>query len=215
MLAFGGPLHGIDGWSCSLRVSTGTAVPTRAQEEASLAAAKTACINFVAGGSHIASVAQLAWVKLNRVNTEGHYERDYTNVVEVLPMQPGGYGGVRHAPQVALVATLLTGSKRGLASSGRIYVPSPGAAVGADGRISTSDAAVMQSAVTTLVQSINAIENLGDVMVGSRVGTGAARPVTGVVVGRTLDTMRSRRAQLPEQRGVLTAIAPAPAGTDF
>lgn len=214
LLAFGGPLFTLEEWSCTLRLGAPLQAVSRAQEESALEQCEAALRTFV-GATLIGSQAKLGWVKLNRVNTEGRYVNEYTNVREVSPAVAGGGQAVVHPPQVSIVTTLHTAAGRGLASKGRMYLPQPNFLLLVDGRISAQDAAAASTRVATLIEALSAIPEISGVRVASRVRQGEIRRVTGVSTGRTLDTVRSRRASLPEDRSPIVVVQAGDGGGDF
>lgn len=143
----------------------------------------------------------LTGIKLNRINTSGHYadpdtmEHTYTTPIY------GSVGG-NVAPQLTMVSTLLTNLPRGRGSKGRMFLPpqAPLLSIGNDGLVTASDALTVATRSLELVTDLNALyEPLGaSVVVASRTGAGSMRVVNGVRVGRVPDTMRSRRNKQPE-----------------
>lgn len=119
--------------------------------------------------------------------------------------------------QGSLVATLTTSLPRGLASKGRVFLP-PSARYNTttSGLISTADATAIADSVRILITALNANPQVGNVQVFSRgkrqrgpdlpngkrtytyPNPGAAFNVTGVRVGRVIDTQRRRRRALVE-----------------
>ena len=71
--------------------------------------------------------------------------------------------------------------------------------VGADGRIDPGEVTVVKNAFNTLLTDLNAIDAGFKVAVMSRkAGAAIGRNVTGVEIGRVLDTQRRRRNKLAE-----------------
>lgn len=155
--------------------------------------------------SMISSRAQLDFVKLNKINVEGKYADQGNSHVRFLNPKING-GGVGNAPpnQVALALTLTTDVQRGPANKGRIYMPLPMCVPAPDGLISIADATSIMHSFRTLLEDISDTPGIDgaetpDVLVMSRkAGSPAARYVTGVKVGRVLDTQRRRRNHLKE-----------------
>jgi len=209
LLAFGGPLFGGEQWSMSLRSTVGGGIEDNVPVHQGVLETLRPILQawITDNGSSIGSQARLGWAKYNRIMPTGLYKHGSTARVDYLP--PVGPTQVtQHAPQVSLVATLETGQSRGLAHRGRIFLPAPRASVGADGRISAGDANSYATSIAGLISALNAIETYGLTVVMSNVREGSTRPVTGVSVGRTLDTMRSRRTSLIEERSAPVAVAP-------
>lgn len=124
-----------------------------------------------------------------------------------------GATGVYNPPQVALVATLLSDTPRGLAAKGRMYLPAPAANVDNTGKISTVVRDAIRTNLATFFTNLNGNANVpADVILASfgrtppAVGGGVSRLVTSVRVGNVLDTQRRRRNQLVESyaSGVVT-----------
>jgi hypothetical protein len=206
LLSFGGTLRGTDEqWSCGLRFGGTISAETVTQGEcATLAGVLSTWVN---ASTTIGQQAHLSWVKYNRLNNLGKYIEAQTNVIYYEPAaEPRAVTVSTHPNQIALVASLETGFKRGLAHIGRIYLPIPTASVGNDGRISTTAQDSAAADVKTLIDALNNALPMNTIMIMSKVREGETRVVTGVSVGRVLDTMRSRRTSLKESR-VLVPLA--------
>lgn len=200
-LQWGGKLPGGEGWSCGLRMAK-VLGGDLAQDAGWLNAAKTAVQAYhTNASSFISGGAKLSFVKANVINADGHYKFDTNNEVIVADV-PGTNGDATpiHPNQVTYAVTLLTGFTRGPAHKGRFYVPLPNIIIGADGLMSTSNQTSAKTTANTLITALNAITANIQVAVFSRKsGAPAHRLVTGVTVGRALDTQRRRRKSLPEQ----------------
>jgi len=153
----------------------------------------------------IGAQARLAWLKFNRIGVDGKYVNAFTNRHDWAPTLATSSGSP-YPPQVSLVATFETGAARGLAHRGRMFLPTPLAAIDADGRITGGAAASAATKVAALLSALNALPGYGESRVYSNVRAGASRPITGVTVGRVLDTMRSRRSQLAEERSPVMPV---------
>ena len=139
-------------------------------------------------------------VKLNEIGTEGRYVSEGDTVEHVYEPPIAGLGTINLPPQAATAVTLLTSASRGLASKGRFYLPRLAQGVGPDGRLTTSTQSQLLTMTTAFIDSLN--DELGSEMnvgVVSNRRAGAYRTVTGVQVGRVVDTMRSRRKGLEEE----------------
>ncbi len=198
-LQWGGTLPGGDEWSCGLRLQpVGQGVANNLQSRVDAAAAAVEAFH-TNGQSLISSRAILTFTKLNAIGVNGRYIAD-TTLEHVHANVPGGGLDTRTpANQVTLVVSLLTGFSRGAAHRGRFYMPLPSTVVQADGRIATGDRDVVKTSATTFIAALNAIDAGFKVAVMSRkVGAAIGRNVTGVEVGRVLDTQRRRRNKLVE-----------------
>ena len=152
----------------------------------------------------------LRTIKANRVDVNGRYQDQGQTTAYEYPA-PGirPSSGLNWPPQIALAVSLRTDNPRGLAGKGRFYLPCP--AVGAlspAGQIPEADATRVAGFVVTWLNSLQAAFPTWQVGVASDVREGAIQPVTGVSVGRVLDTIRSRRAKMIESYHLPKAIAP-------
>lgn len=149
--------------------------------------------------ARISQAARLTALKLNMIGENGRYLSQSETVWHDYgaPGLAGG-GGNYFPPQVALAVSLLTDSSRGRAHAGRFYLPTPAAGIEGDGRWGAGPATEVAASVTTMLDAINGAVSGYTVGVASDIGTGTFRRCTGIRVGRTLDTIRSRRTSLPE-----------------
>jgi hypothetical protein len=152
------------------------------------------------GGLRPLAPVRLTGIKLNRIDINGHYEDPETREF-TYPTAAVGVGNTYPPPQLSLAATLRTRLPRGRGSRGRMYLP-PVAAFGSpgtDGRLTAAQATDVASSVASLVERLNATYTLvGRVGVASNAGAGVHEHVTEIGVGRTIDTIRSRRSSLIE-----------------
>lgn len=159
--------------------------------------------------SGVTDMAQLVEMKWNRIGTNGKYVHDDTRVIGFDPVAGfgGGYRGVYLPPQCSLAVTLRTGKTRGLARWGRFYLPAPGFQT--DNNTGTIPKAAQISVAGHWGAWLDGLTtNIGNASVGmipvvmsrgrNGTGPGAFNPVTAVEVGGVVDTIRSRRADIPE-----------------
>jgi hypothetical protein len=164
---------------------------------------------------------RLTELKVAHIQTDGLYPPDEASYSHFyLPPIAGTIAPPEgQLPQATLVATLLTGVPRGLASKGRIYLPpttryKPDVATGL---IPSNYAQLYANNVMKLINAINATSVIGEVRVFSKgkgvkvddpahrrwewtyPNPGVSSAVTAVRVGRVIDTQRRRRRQLGEQ----------------
>lgn len=198
-LSLSGALRGGETWSMGFRMTGMGFDGPQAGEEAALAELVTRIQTWWGTQNVMGAGVWLGTIKYNNINMSGKYTFPYT-VRHDFPTQLSSASTCTHPNQVAMVATLETGQTRGLAHRGRIYLPLPPMPVGTDGKISEANATGAAATVKGLLDTINAAPGSGRVLIGSKVGVGAFRNVTGVSVGRVLDTMRSRRTSLTEGR---------------
>lgn len=113
-----------------------------------------------------------------------------------------------YPPQIALVASLIA-PNRGAAKYGRMYLPTA-APIAVDGRVAASIATGIATHVGTFLKACSDAVDLPlqpdstpCINVSDRGGPdGTFQVVDHVEVGRVLDTMRSRRSSLVEERQV-------------
>lgn len=211
LLNMSGPHFVNERWSMGLRLDTSDFLPDNSQEAQQqlcedYAAAVVA--GFTAGELSSGTQSKIDLIKFNRIGLDGRYIHSWTNLVEYqVPVAPTATSP--HAPQVALAVTLDTGTGRGLARQGRIFVPSPTMNVAADGRFLVNTATNSATLAAAFINRINAVDPPRRVVVASSVREGAIRPVTAVAVGRVLDTIRTRRRSLEEERAFANVQGPA------
>lgn len=160
---------------------------------------------FTAFGNGFSSAYTFEQVKLAMIGTNGKY--DGTDPVISTPTTTvnGGSSGNPLPPQLALVATLVAGSGKGLAGKGRMYLPGIKFGVDGGGHITQSDCQGIANGLKTFFDTINASTSrpgpVANVSGGhAKLGGVGARnvPVNGVRVGNVYDTQRRRRSSLQE-----------------
>lgn len=214
-LQFGGKLPGNEDWSCGIRLAgTGVGV-TEAMSDAILAgmdvgaflethAAPKVLAYFTDGNLSLSASALLTFAKLNLILRTGHY--DSLNSHEHVFANVNGAGGANNRPpnQVALAVSLTTGFDRGPAHRGRFYLPLPAGLVDSAGLWPANLAVSAAAATKTFLEALSDVPGIdlpgspGAVVMSRKAGSPACRRVTGVEVGRVLDTQRRRRRSLPE-----------------
>ena len=130
-------------------------------------------------------------------------------VVDVTGDSIAGTAGTKYPPQVALCATLVA-VDRGPAKFGRFYIPSPADGLNSDWRLTVAQATAYANKSTQLLKSVSDAIDLvlgsssTGLNVSSRGGSGAGtkQEIDHVECGRVLDTVRSRRRSLLEERVV-------------
>jgi hypothetical protein len=161
----------------------------------------------------VGASATLEYVKMARIGTDGHYIDDKPVISNQAPAGSAGSGVSAHPPQIALAVTLLGPNPRGAAGKGRLYLPNPAFAVAGDGRISAAQAEAVANHIAGFINQVNTIMTGAVHIVGPATATGragASQPVTGIRVGRVLDTMRSRRSSMPEEPVAATVAITTP-----
>lgn len=189
---FGDAFGEVENWQVGLRIAAPFVPPTTDELEALDAAFATllsANVAFPAGRRYLG-------VKVAPQDVNGRYP-DGVDAVEYLRPTPVSGGSGAGYPQIALVLSMRTARSRGYASNGRMYIPSSLGITAGTGLISAADAGNAATAGATFIGAVNAV-GIGIASVMSTVGTGRSEPITGVRVGRVMDTQRRRRNQLPE-----------------
>lgn len=162
---------------------------------------------FQRAATKIWSGAVLTEVKFARIGADGLYVADPYIVTTATPgseqslVPAGGF-------QLSLACSLTTAT-RGAKGRGRFYLPQPYIATQGDGLILDVDRDGVANSVAQMITDINdqvGVDSTDDtVIVASSAGVNSR--VTGVRVGRVLDTIRSRRRQLDESYDPPVAVA--------
>lgn len=200
-LQFGGKIFQSERWSCSLMMHAPGAVFMTAQQAYTPLNAW-----FTRSASRCSAAATLDEVKFNNivksVDIKGvHWRYPVGHITDVFaPAAPSTGNSQATYPQVSLTVGLTTLLPRGRGHAGRIYPPSGQDTIASEldpsGRMPGAAVAAVAGSFRTLVTELNAL--------GPKVCVFSARAesielVTGVRVGRVVDTMRSRRTSLPEE----------------
>ena len=197
---WGGSLPGGEIWSCGLRMARATPTGPPAYSTALMTGAVAAISAYHQRQiTWISPRCLLQYVKVNAITVDGKYAENVTHETVVANLAGGGNVDNTPANQIALAVSLTTGVSRGPAHRGRFYSPVPCVVPAADGRIAEGDALNAKNSATTLLTALNAITPNVQVAVMSRkAGAPAHQLVTGIQVGRVLDTQRRRRNKLAE-----------------
>jgi hypothetical protein len=161
--------------------------------------------------STISAFAVLEEVKIAKIGADGKYMED-ARLIDVADTIGGGFENgatTRTLPQTAVAVSLVTG-RRGPTGKGRFYIPMP--LVGVISTTLLMDPAQAQgigAAAQDLVNNINNAPGVDFTTIKVCVSSskGYNTEVTGVRVGRVVDTIRSRRAQLDETYGAVLPVA--------
>lgn len=203
---WGGKLPGNESWSNGVRMAyTGFEMPDVIP--AGLITGVGAAIQalHVHQNIQISNGCKLSFIKIAQIKTDGHYVETLpggqVNPVETVVADLAGANASPIVPnQIALAVTLATGYTRGPAHKGRFYLPVPNLfPAAADGLLPASQANGVQDAASVWLTAMNASNPDFRVAVFSRkAGNPQHKLVTGIHVGRVLDTQRRRRRKLPE-----------------
>lgn len=214
LLTWGGPLPGGEEWSCGIRLASGVSedelapIPLGISDQflADLMVSYVPAVKTFhsSAATKILSACQLTHIKAAAIGRDGKYLPGQVAMVEsVFAPVSGGWGGSNVPNQCTLAVTTTTALTRGPAKMGRFYLPLPGQAIGVDGLISAADASNVAGAARTFIEAISDIPGVDIITspgasVMSKVGNGASNRITGVKVGRVIDTQRRRRRSLVE-----------------
>lgn len=152
--------------------------------------------------NRIALGTRLNSVKVAPVDEDGRYIDNMDSVIYDWETPLRGAGNSVHPPQVSVVASLTTGTRRGNATHGRMYLPMTAIPIDSnDFTISVSNRKTIADAVVGLLNnSIGAIADVTlDPVVMSNIGSGTTRTITTVAVGSIPDTQRRRRNRFTEE----------------
>lgn len=203
-MAFGGSLHQSSGlsevWNCSVNLYTGIPAGEWLSDPQAWADAVSTPLAtwFGASTTSMASSAFLEYVKVNNIDTLGHYADGVTH--EHLYGTPISGAVAAVAPTFCSIAiTWETGLQRGLASRGRIYPPNPTASsigsqitTGAVDLFATAGKALLSLILDTL-DGTTVVNPVVCSKGGIHSSVGVVRHITGVSVDNIYDTQRRRK----------------------
>lgn len=164
-------------------------------------------------GTHLAprttNLAQLQRVRVAAVGTDGRVPRDSAEAYtqgDSIATRPGTATLPVYPTQVACVVTL-DSALADPTGRGRMFMPAPSISIDGDMRGLLANVEAYRTSAVAFFNAVNTAmdsTDLGRVCIasGGSLSRGipfANRPVTGIRVGRTLDTMRSRRTNLAEE----------------
>lgn len=184
-------------------------LPTATEQDAIITAIRSMWSGTSAGISSSASLLEVRFAAIKQdgkvsMRDDGAYMQDKRPQVQLR----GGGGVPNHPFQVAQVVTLET-ARAGATGRGRMYLPTPTPVVDGEGLVAPTVATATATALKTLFDGVNAAMRAGGspspqrVVVASQGSIKQGQvpvntPVTGVRVGRVLDTIRTRRNNLAE-----------------
>jgi len=151
---------------------------------------------------YIGTGTKLAWMKANRVGTNGKYLDGTTNLY-TWPTPLPGTDTANAINQASVVVTTTTGIARGRAHAGRFFLPSMRPFIdGTTGTFTSADSTVFANGAATFLSALNDAANFVidqlRCSVMSNLGSGVDHDITGVKVGRVVDTQRRRRNKIAE-----------------
>lgn len=217
LVAFGGPLTSLspgDEWQCGVRVRMldpdgiswrgGAADPAAymAAIQAPLltwfkkAASTTAGSEFMG----LRSDATLAWLKVNNIDTLGHYAQPVANRFDYAAQQQGGTLAAALPPFVTASISWLTALTRGRGHRGRIYLPLGLATTRNTGQLTVTEQTQCNGTGKGLLDVLkNFTDTTGTAVpvIASKLN-GATNTITGIATGNVYDVQRRRKEQIPE-----------------
>lgn len=156
----------------------------------------------------IAQGTRLNSVKVAPVDEDGRYIDNMDSVIYDWETPLAGSSGTNvHPPQVSVVASLTTGTRRGNATHGRMYLPLTAVPVtSSDFTINVVNRReIAQAVVGLLDDSLTALADVSlDPVVMSNIGSGTTRTITTVAVGSIPDTQRRRRNRFTEEYTIVS-----------
>lgn len=151
--------------------------------------------------------------KFNAVGVDGRYRNQGRTYRRDFVGELNGAGGANLPPQCAAAVTFRTDVSRGLAATGRMFLPPLGISqLAGGGRIQTAGAELIATRTAILLQALgdhegtDAGNDWGRPCVMSKTRLGASRVIRGVDVGNVFDTIRSRRNALREVRSATKVV---------
>jgi hypothetical protein len=128
----------------------------------------------------------------------------------IAPMNTrGAGGGPSTSPSQVALAVSLTTPLRGPSGKGRFFLPMPFLSIGPDGLVAEANVQAVAVSAQTYLNDLN--NGVGLDLTAARVVVASTKgfnsPVTGVRVGRALDTIRSRRQALLEAYGATLPVS--------
>jgi hypothetical protein len=212
LVHFGGSLPGPETWSCGIRTSGSSTgfLPDPDSYLNDIFAGLSSWFSNVA--NMVTANATLQYVKANNINATGHYNDPVTHVHSYTGTINGGASS-QVVPFVAMCYSWTTAAARGIAHTGRIYMPVTTTGVQGTSVAAPADVTKYVNAAHALLLIIsNGSGATANLTVPSVVSPGAPsngnlgviRQINGVRVGNVFDVQRRRKAQIPE---VYTALA--------
>ena len=157
--------------------------------------------------ARIARGTRLNSVKVAPVDEDGRYIDNMDSVVYDWQTPLAGSGSTAHPPQVSVVASLTTGTRRGNATHGRMYLPLTAINIDSNNfSIDTTNRQLIARSVANLLNdTVGAIADITlDPVVMSNIGSGTTRTITNVAVGSIPDTQRRRRNRFTEEYTIVS-----------
>lgn len=205
---FGTVAAPLEEWQFSLRVGP-TVFASQAERAAAALTCKQGWDQYCAGS--VQSIARLQSVRVAQVDGLGKVSKTdggAYNQADHNEDSPGVGAGDSLPLQIALAVSLRT-ARSGPEGKGRFYLPAPAVALGADRRVTAERAGTIAANMKAFVEHVDGAFTQfgvpgGNVVVAS--SKGFLSVVTGVRVGRVLDTQRRRRGDMQEGYADATVV---------
>lgn len=203
-VTFGGTLGGVDGpeiWACSVNGLFNGGTDVQANYQAWCDAIATAFNSwFTNATNRQSSRAFLAYIKMNRIGTDGKYPPGWVTAQHTYPSPAAGAVSSPLPGFCSIVWSWLTPVQRGPASKGRIYPPNTPSSYAGGDQITGAEQSAQITAAKNMLNVLAATysSSLAFVpTVESSIG-GAFHPINGVRVGNIIDVQRRRKNQIKE-----------------
>jgi len=165
---------------------------------------------FTAPASQISNRWESTLVKVSSVGTDGKSDSQDT-IYSAFAGNCKGVATTFFPPQIALAATLVSTTPRGVGSKGRMYLPGVAMAVEYNGTILTGAVNGLRDQMVTFLNAVNSSNATPNVVVNASHGSvnkdgtpkiGGKAPITKAVrtvkIGNVYDTQRRRRNGIAE-----------------
>lgn len=177
--------------------------PDAALSDISKTAVKTALQNLLSSTGNFHSDVKATEIRYYQIGTDGRMEGDpYIDDFSGTPLS-GSSTNVRYPPDVAICVTTQA-ANRGHARFGRFYLPGPALALGADWRLTASQAQNLGGACKTFCEAVGAAIDVPGTTARAAMlnisddASSTHQRVKYLRVGRVLDRVSRRRRQLLE-----------------
>lgn len=183
-------------WQVGFRLlPAGAPTPATSEQLDALEAVASSWMNSPDAG--FGNTHRLTMVKVAPIGTDGRYPAGAQSAEKILTTPVLGAATARSFPQLSLCVTTTTSRSRGRGSKGRFYPPPYPTAADASGRVQAGVLPSYANAMIALIVGLAGV-GLGVPSVMSNTATSETFPITGVRVGRVMDTQRRRRSSLSE-----------------
>lgn len=185
-------------WQCTINLNSFSSVDADAWLSGGQSAIKTW---FTGSSAKMSALSRIHWLKLNKINAAGEYDDPTTSHTYNYATPGVGYvTGSYWTIDQCVVWSWTTALSRGPGHMGRIYPPNAGAAVAGGAQVIDSTAQSQHITAAKGLLSVLSATYSGVTMfpvVATKINA-TNPPITGVRVGRVIDTQRRRRNKVSE-----------------